>query len=299
MLKIANFNVILNRTLVFEKTIKLKLYFIQWMTYTKKERYKGGNNMKNCVNCGAPLDDAAGVCNNCGSGQPQMAPQQPQMGQMGQPQGGFVQPMMGQPMAPQQPQMGYGQPQQNQFADQLKDAGNQVSAAVKKIDPKIIIGVAAGLVAIILIVFLTKLFGPGSLTLKGAVNDYYDAIVEQDGEAYIDCMYSSKMIKAIEKETDEDYDDLVDDMEDYFDYSDIEKIKEIEIEDKDKLDKDDREDIEKSFRKMYDYKPNITKAYEVEVSYEYYDSWYEDWEDAEETLLVFKVGGKWYVSEWY
>lgn len=254
--------------------------------------------MKNCVNCGAPLDDAAAVCNNCGSGQPQMAPQQPQ--------GGFVQPMapqqpqMGQPM---QPQMGYGQPQQapqqNQFADQLKDAGSQVTAAVKKVNPKILIGVAAGIVVIILIVLLTKLFGPGSLTLKGAVNDYYDAMVEQDGEAYIDCMYSSKMIKAIEKETDEDYDDLVDDIEDMLEYSDVEKIKDLEIEDKDKLDKDDREEIEKGFRKAYDYTPNITKAYEVEVSYEYYDAYWEEWDDAEETLLVFKVGGKWYISEWY
>ena len=88
--------------------------------------------MKNCVNCGAPLDDAAAVCNNCGSGQPQMAPQQPQ--------GGFVQPMAPQMGQPMQPQMGYGQPQQapqqNQFADQLKDAGSQVTAAVKKVNPK-------------------------------------------------------------------------------------------------------------------------------------------------------------------
>ncbi len=267
--------------------------------------------MKNCVNCGAPLDDAAAVCTSCGSGQPQMAPQggfvqpmqpqQPVQPQGGvapqQPQGGFV---PQQPMQPQMaPQGSYGQPQQNQFADQLKDAGNQVSAAVKKINPKILIGVAAGIVLIIVIVLLTKLFGPGSLTVKGAINDYYDAIVEKDGEAYIDVMYSKKMIKAIEKETDEDYDDLVDDIEDTLDYYDIEKIRDLEIEDKDKLDKDDREEIEKVFRKAYDYTPNITKAYEVEVSYEYYDSYWEEWDDDEDVLLVFKVGGKWYVSSWY
>lgn len=256
--------------------------------------------MKNCVNCGSALDDAASVCNNCGSGQPQANFNQ-------QPQGGYAQPMqpmqpgmqpMQPGMQPMQPQGGYAQPQQNQFADQLKDAGNQVASAVKKVDPKILIAAAAAVVLIILIVFVTKLFGPGSMTKKGAIEDYFEALMDQDGKAYMQAQYSNKMIKAIVKEEDYDskkelYEEYEEEWLDYY-YDDY-KVKNIEIQDTDKLDKDDREDMEKAFRKLYDYTPNITAAYEVEIEYEEWDDWDEEYYDEEDTVVVYKTGGKWYV----
>lgn len=250
--------------------------------------------MKNCVNCGSTLDDAASVCNNCGSVQPQANFNQ-------QPQGGYAQPMQPgmQPMQPgMQPMQPGMQPQQNQFADQLKDAGNQMAAAVKKLDPKILIGAGAAVVLIIVIVLVSKLVGPGSMTKKGAVEAYFEACMEQDGKAYIQSQYSNKMIKAIVKEDDYDdkkelYDEYEDDYLDY--YFDDYKVKNIEIDDEDKFDKDDREDMEKAFRKMYDYTPNISAAYELEIEYEEWDEYDEEYYDVQETIVVYKTGGKWYV----
>ena len=49
----------------------------------------------------------------------------------------------------------------------------------------------------------------------------------------------------------------------------------------------------------YDCKINISEVCEVEVTYDYYDAEYEEWDSDYDYLILYKVSGKWYVMDEY
>ena len=99
--------------------------------------------MKNCTTCGAPLEDNAVFCGNCGSSLDSGAPQQPQ----------FNQPQFNQPQQPQ-----FGQPQQFGQPFNPNQGFQAGGAAVKQGSNKALIGIIAAVVAVGVIVLVLFLF---------------------------------------------------------------------------------------------------------------------------------------------
>ena len=255
--------------------------------------------MKNCVNCGAALDDWAASCHICGSAQPQMNyGQQPQMGYGQQPQMNYgQQPQMN---YGQQPQMGYNQPY-GQVAQAPKSANKKVIIIVLIIALLVVVGV------ILAVVFAGKggskkdsdKFKNGSK--QEVLETYYNAMVDEDAEMVVACMYTDDLLDALLDSEDMSRDELYDEVESmYFEslYADWDEVKNIEITDEEELDDSEVEYFNEVFADEYDYDCNIKEMYVYDIDYEYYDGYYESWEEDTDTLLLFKMDGGWYVSQW-
>ena len=259
--------------------------------------------MKNCVNCGAALDDWAASCHICGSAQAVANSQQPQMGYVQQPQMGYAQqPQMGYNQQPQmgynQPEMGYAQP----YAQEPKAANKKAIIIVLIIALLVVVGV------IVAIVLNNKSgdSGKDSAKFKNGTKEevletYYNAMVDEDAEMVVACMYTDGLIDAMlesESVTREELYEQVESM--YFEslYADWEEVKNIEITDEEELGEDEMEYFNVAFSEAYDYECDITEMYVCDIDYEYYDGYYESWEEDTDTLLVFKMQGGWYVSQW-
>jgi hypothetical protein len=112
------------------------------------------------------------------------------------------------------------------------------------------------------------------------------------------------MKKAICEAGNMDKEDLIDEAEDTFDgykdwYGDDYEIKykNIKIKDVDKFDRDDIDDVLDAIEDETDVKVRIQKMCEVEVSYRMWDYNEEEWVKSEETLVLYKSAGNWYVME--
>lgn len=262
----------------------------------------GGNNMKNCTNCGASLEDWASSCHICGTAQ--MVNVQPQMG-YNQQQMGYNQPQMGynqQQSGYDQSQMGYAQPYTVTSAPAPKQANKTVIIVV------LIVALLAVVGVILAIVLLNNKKDSGSSstgfqngTKQEVLESYYNAMVEEDAETVVACMYTDDLLDALLDAEGYTRDELYDEVEDmYFEglYSDWEDVKNIEIVDEDEMSDSDIDVFNESFEDMYDVECNITEMYVCDIDYEYYDGYYDSWEEDTDTLLVFKMDGGWYVSQW-
>lgn len=260
----------------------------------------GGNNMKNCTNCGASLDDWASSCHICGTSQmvnaqPQMGYNQPQMG-YNQPQMGYNQPQPGY----DQSQMGYAQPYTS--APAPKQANKTVIIVV------LIVALLAVVGVILAIVLLNNKKDSGSSstgfqngTKQEVLESYYNAMVEEDAETVVACMYTDDLLDSLLETEGMDREDLYEQVEDmYFEglYSDWEDVKNIEIVDEEELSSSDVDSFNEAFEDEYDIECNITEMFICDIDYEYYDGYYDSWEEDTDTLLVFKMDGGWYVSQW-
>lgn len=251
--------------------------------------------MKNCANCGASLDDWASSCHICGT--PQTVNAQPQMGYGQQPQMGYgQQPQMG---YGQQPQMGYSQPQ---TATAPKSANKTVVIIV------LIVALLAVVGVIVALVVFNKGGKSGSSssefkngTKEEVLETFYNAMVEEDAETVVACMYTDELLDALLDSEGYTKSELYDEVEDmYFEdlYSDWEDVKNIEIVEDEKLSSSDVDEYNDIFESAYDVECNITEMHVCEIEYEYYDGYYDSWEDDTDILLVFKMDGGWYVSQW-
>ncbi len=261
--------------------------------------------MKNCVNCGAGLDDWAASCHICGSAQPMVGGQQPQMNYGQQPQMNYgQQPQMG---YGQQPQMGYDQSQMG-YAQPYVQSQAPKSANKKVIIIVLIIAllVVAGVIAAIVLFSKDGDSKKGSAKFKNGTKEevldtFYNAMVDEDAEMVVACMYTDGLIDSMlesENLTREELYDQVESM--YFEslYADWDEVKNIEITDEEELDDDEVEYFNEVFAAAYDYDCDITEMYVCDIDYEYYDGYYDSWEEDTDTLLVFKMQGGWYVSQW-
>ncbi len=263
--------------------------------------------MKNCVNCGAALDDWAASCHICGSAQPMVSNQQgygqPQMNYGQQPQMGYDQSQMGYG----HPQMGYNQPQAG-----YSQPYGQVAHAPKSANKKVIIIVLIIALLVVAGVILAVVFAGKGGSKKDSdkfkngskqevLETYYNAMVDEDAEMVVACMYTDDLLDALLDSEDMSRDELYDEVESmYFEslYADWDEVKNIEITDEEELDDSEVEYFNEVFADEYDYDCNIKEMYVCDIDYEYYDSYYESWEEDTDTLLLFKMDGGWYVSQW-
>ena len=277
---------------------------------------------KLCNVCGAPMDDNAYVCNNCGTSYaapapapqqppmaPQYAPQQPPMAPQYAPQQPPMapqyapqQPPMAPQYAPQQPPMApqYGAPQQPPMAPQYGAPGQPpmapqfgnpapAPAPKKKTSLKklgITLGaVAAGIVAIILVI--SAMFpGPKAMTKK-----LMKAIEKGDAETIINAMPDFMWEDEDEKQ------DYIDELQDEFDDMEFENF-EYKITNVEDLDDDEIEDFEEGFEfiEMFydDFNADLVTDYkrvEIDVSYEIDGEEYDD----EYEIIYIKYKGQWKV----
>ncbi len=187
--------------------------------------------------------------------------------------------------------------------DQLKGKTSEAISNFKNSPQKnTYIGIAVVAVAIvILIILLVKILG-GSY--KGALGDYFEAICEKDGEAYLEITTPDKMIDYVEDETNQDLDDLEDAAKDTVKKK-YDKLKDefgkdlkisFKVTDKDKADKDDLDDLNDMIDELYDgdLKLKFKQAYELELELKIKGD--DDKEDEiEATAYVCKINGDWIV----
>ena len=247
--------------------------------------------MKFCGNCGTQMNDEERFCPACGAdtigaqnaGQQQQGAAQP-----------YSQPMYTYDTAGQQQNVNqpYSQPVYGQ-----QPTASPVPANIMKKLP--IIAAAAVVVVILAIFFFRCVVGSGSLTMKGAVNNYYKAVETGKGKKIVDACLSNPMLNAICEEEDMTRMEVRKELEaDYDEYSVKIDYRKIKIEDKEKYDKEDVKELNEDCKDSTDINPHIKKMYEVEVSYEYryysFGEW-SDWQERTETITTYKSNGNWYV----
>ena len=250
--------------------------------------------MKFCSNCGTQLEDATRFCGSCGTKQPEVQPQsqgQPQPQSQGQPQG--------------QPQytyaQSYGAPQAAGAAGVPSE--NKLKKLVKNKVWLIPVAAVASVFLIWFVVFFFRsIVGSGSLTMKGAIKAYYSAEADMNAKKYINATMSNTMLKAIKESEDMTKRELIEDLQDSYDLAavwhddDYEiKYRRIKIEDKDYYDRADVKDVIEEIEDDTDVKVSIQKICEVEVSYERWNYYDEEWEEEESVLTLYKSAGNWYV----
>lgn len=288
--------------------------------------------MKFCSNCGNQMNDDEIFCTACGtdsqqdvnSARQQQDAQQSQMytsetsGQQGAQQNytyGAGQQGTQQSYTYGAGQQGtqqnytYGAGQQNTQQTYTYGAGQQYGQPVygsgpkasnNKILKKLPVFAAAAVVVVVGLVFLFRcVVGSGSLTMKGAVKDYFKAVESGDGKKIMNATLSNPMVKIIRESEDLTKKEIIDYFEaDYDTYGMKVDYRNIEIEDKEKWDKDDVDQINESCKDGIGIDPHIKKVYDIEVSYEYrysYDGEWSDWSDETLDLDVYKSNGNWYV----
>ena len=242
--------------------------------------------MKFCSNCGCQMEDSVKFCGSCGAVQED---------------------------ANAQENFAYGQPEaaqaggSNNGFDAIMEKGKQLTNGKVWLIP--VAAVAAIFVIWFVIFFFTSIIGSGSVTKKGAVKAYYEALAERDGKAYVNATMSPSMLKAVLEsgdydnkkelieELDEEYEEEAEDYEDWYDTKLKVKYKNIEIEDMDKCDKDDIEDVVDYIEDYSDVKVKISQMYEVEVSYKKWNNYNEEWDKVEDEIIIYKSAGNWYVFE--
>ncbi|MGN1158695.1 MAG: hypothetical protein ACI4SE_00715, partial [Lachnospiraceae bacterium] len=195
-------------------------------------------------------------------------------------------------------QMNNGMPYQNNPAGYNPYAyQNAVPAKNKKTG--LIIGIIVAAIVIVAAVLIVILcFGGKRDSYEDAVKQYIKGVQEHDLS-----MMSETFPKPLRKEWIEDtlywYDDEADFWE-YFDES-IEyycgsNVKySYEIEDEERMDRDDLDELEEDLEYYYDYRCEITDAYELEVRINMKGKEGEDYSYMD--FIAVKIKGEWYLIE--
>lgn len=167
----------------------------------------------------------------------------------------------------------------------------QPTAAPAQNNNSKMIGIAlVGVVVLVLIfVLFGSLFGGG---YKKPIAKMCKGLEKEDWKIYSECLPKDQK-KAIGNKRGKDIiKKAVEFMED--EYGKNIKIS-YKVTDKEKLDKDDIDDLEDNFKKRYDKKIKISKAYELEVKLTIKGK--DDKDSDEVDFVVAKVDGKWVILE--
>lgn len=157
---------------------------------------------------------------------------------------------------------------------------------------------AAAAVLVLLIVFLVRsAAGGGSITKNGAVKAYYKALQTQDGRDLFNATISDSMLKALKEQSGFTKKQLISLLEASMRSSSSvsNRYRHIEIEDADRLDRDDVEQYIDEMEEQTGTTLKISSIYRVEVGYEVWNSYYEEWTEGSDRLMLYKSAGKWYV----
>lgn len=157
-------------------------------------------------------------------------------------------------------------------------------------------GAAAVLIILFLVFFFRYVTGSGSLTKNGAVKAYYGALHSKDGEALLDAMVSDSLLKAIEEDSGFDKERIVRLMRASITASSTNyKYRRIRITNSEKYDKSEISDFVRKIDRQMGASVKISDMSKVEVTYEVWNSYYEEWQESTAQLVLYKSGGKWYV----
>ncbi len=229
-----------------------------------------------CSKCGNQMPDGAKFCSACGAvneaAQAPEAPAAPQ--QQAAPQYNPVQP----PVQPQQPK--------------------HVHAAPKASSNTKVGMIAAGILAIIVVVLAVIIFGGRGP--KATANQFLKGTFKGNANQIVKLM-PKKQIKAMIEEDYhgdkddmlEELDDRLDDMLDMLNESDI-KYK-YKITDIDKLDRDDTEDCEDELNAAYDTNIKVKKAKVVTAEITFRNKEFDEKYEEKIEITVGKIGSSWYI----
>lgn len=241
--------------------------------------------MKYCINCGSQLSDQDKFCTKCGA--PQGAQQQSNVQPVEQ---GAQQQSNAQPVE-QGAQQSYTQPDQSYIYQQPVKTSGKFSAK----GAALLVGIVV--VALGVIYLLFQLFTGGSGSIEKAVEEYYEAICDKDGDTLLEVTCTDSMVRALEESSGYEKDDIAYALEVAIDYSyeDFGKVRNVKVEEQDKMTKAELSQGLEEIKDETGVDVKISEMREVEVTFEYYDTYYEEWDEDTEYLIVYKSGSKWYV----
>lgn len=159
-----------------------------------------------------------------------------------------------------------------------------------------VLGAAALLMILFLVFFFRCVVGSGSLTKNGAVKAYYDAVYSRDGEALFDATVSNSLLNALEESTGFNKNRIIILMRAQMTAASVNsRYRRVKITDSEKYDKSE---IRKAVEEIEDktgVSVKISQMCRAEVSYEIWNSYYDEWQEGTERLVLYKSGGNWYV----
>ncbi|MCM1308067.1 MAG: zinc ribbon domain-containing protein [Butyrivibrio sp.] len=159
-----------------------------------------------------------------------------------------------------------------------------------------ILGAAAALLVLLLVFFFRCVAGSGSLTQNGAVKAYYDALGSRNGEKLLDATVSDSLLKAIEEESGFNKSHIIRLMRASLTASgDNVSYRHVKITDAEEYDKSEINDFVQSLERKLGTTVKISAMCAAKVSYEIWNSYYEEWQEYTGKLVLYKSGGSWYV----
>lgn len=241
--------------------------------------------MKYCINCGSQLSDQDKFCTKCG------APQGAQQSNTQPVEQGVQQQSNAQPVGQSVQQQSYTQPDQSYIYQQPIKTSGKFSAK----GAALLVGIVV--VALGVIYLLFQLFTGGSGSIEKAVEEYYEAICDKDGDTLLEVTCTDSMVRALEESSGYEKDDIAYALEVAIDYSyeDFGKVRNVKVEEQDKMTKAELSQGLEEIKDETGVDVKISEMREVEVTFEYYDTYYEEWDEDTEYLIVYKSGSKWYV----
>lgn len=159
-----------------------------------------------------------------------------------------------------------------------------------------ILAAAAVIMILFLVFFFRCVAGSGSLTKNGAVKAYYEALRTKDGEKLLDATVSNSMLDAIEEKSGFTKKHIIRLMKAKMTASSTEsKYRHIKITDTEKYSKSDIEDVLDTLERQTGERISISAMCRVEIEYDTWNSYYEQWVETSGKLVLYKSGGNWYV----
>ncbi|MBR6812552.1 MAG: zinc ribbon domain-containing protein [Oscillospiraceae bacterium] len=228
-----------------------------------------------CSKCGNQMPDGAKFCSACGAvNEAAQAPEAPAAPQ--------------QQAAPQQHIP--AQPQQPHHVHTAPKASSNTKVGM----------IAAGILAVIVVVLAVIIFGGRGP--KATVNQFLKGTFNGNANQIVKLM-PKKQVKAIieeeyhgdKKDMVEDLDDMLDEMLDMLSEADI-KTK-FKITDIDKLDRDDTEDCEEELNSQFDTNIKVKKAKVITAEITFRSKEFDEKYENEIELTVGKIGSSWYILD--
>ena len=269
--------------------------------------------MKKCNTCGADIDDNAIICNVCGA--PQLAmdtketaskPENQTQNDMGMGMNQYqVNPFMTGNQMPGAMNPGavdsFGNPISSGYSRPAETysytpAPRKSGSAMKTI----ITIIVAAVVLVFALVAFKKFSGP---SVKKYVENYYQAMGNLDGKAFISAAFPDEVVKSLEQQIansyvgqDQMYSLLMKYIMSASGKSPTERVtyKNFKISGTKYARKSELDDFSDEFNSMFGSNIKVTSARTFDVSYKYSKDG-NTWLDGKDKAVAYKVGGKWYI----
>ena len=163
-------------------------------------------------------------------------------------------------------------------------------APVRRPAPKSKKGLLVGIIAAVVAVAVALVLIFCISTPKGVARKYIKAMEKGDAKALLKLMHKDVVKEDIGDKDDQE--DWIEEMEEQYEEYEIEYSK-MKITDVEDMDEDDLEDLQDEYEEEYDLK--VKAAKEITIEYDL-ETAFGEAEGEEMTLIVVKIGGKWYIG---